>query len=243
MKLFSFKATLGRILWIEPNRLVAGGKVIITNGLPTEEQLARGLTALPTGPTKWILDDLIAPSMVVKDIVDIPKGAEAREAFFKWKYAQALAIEGTFAVQGLSLGEQGWLLAGMPLDIQETWINLAAKLGRPLHAIVPRWLWLFNRAASTREKPGMLVSLFKTEGDKYTGSIATWGRTLSLLRQWPDAASVKTWVSDRIEPTVAFLQRDGRTPMEILVWGPNDWPSGNIPHKVFQSEIPSQETI
>jgi hypothetical protein len=243
MKLVSFKATLGRVVWIEPNRLIAGGKVVITNGLPTEDQLARGLNGIPAGPTKWILDDTIAPSMVVKDILDVPKGAEAREAFFKWKYAQALGVDGNYAVQGLSLGEQGWLLAGIPLDIQEAWINLAAKMGRPLHAMIPRWLWLYNRASSTREKPGMLVSLFKTDGDKYTGSIATWARALSLLRQWPDAADVKTWLSDRIEPTVAFLQRDGQAPTEILVWGPSDWPSGNIPHKVFQSEIPNQEAI
>jgi hypothetical protein len=109
--------------------------------------------------------------------------------------------------------------------------------------MIPRWLWLYNRAAATREKPGMLVSLFKIDGDKYTGSLATWGRTLSLLRQWPDAADIRTWLSDRIEPTVAYLQRDGRMPTEMLVWGPNDWPSGNIPHKVFQSEIPNQEAI
>jgi hypothetical protein len=194
-------------------------------------------------PTKWILDDLIAPSMVVKDIVEVPKGTEARESFFKWKFSQALAVEGSYAVQGLSLGEQGWLLSGISRDIQETWINLAAKMGRPLHQMVPRWLWLYNRAASTREKPGMLVSLFKAEENKFTGSIATWSRTLTLLRQWPDAADIQTWNSDRIEPTLAYLDRDGRTPAEMLVWGPDDWPAGVIPHKVFQSEIPNQEAI
>ena len=243
MKLFSFKAATGSVVWIEPNRLIAGSKVFITEGLPTENQLAQALTALPAGPTKWILDDLIAPSAVVKDIVELPKGGEARESFFKWKFAQALAAEGPHAVQGIPLGEQGWLLAGMPLGIQEAWINLAAKLGRPLHAMIPRWLWLYNRAASTREKPGMLISLFRTEEDNYTGSLAAWGKTLSILRQWPDAADVKAWIADRIEPTVAFLQRDGRTPMELLVWGPSDWPAGPIPHKVFEQGIPAREAV
>ena len=243
MRFFSFRATLGNIVWIEPNRMMAGGKIIFTDGLPTDDQLAQALTAIPAGPTKWILDDLMAPSMVMKDIVEVPKGTEARESFFKWKYAQALAIDGTQAVQGLSLGEQGWLLAGMPANLQENWINLAARLGRPLHAMVPRWLWLYNRVASTREKPGMLMSLYRADGDKFTGSIATWGRTLSLLRQWHDPADISTWMYDRIDPTIAFLQRDGRTPMELLIWGPSDWPLGVIPHKIFQYEIPSREAV
>ncbi|MCL1892840.1 MAG: hypothetical protein FWG02_01215 [Holophagaceae bacterium] len=243
MKLFSLKPSIGSVVWIEPNKLVAGGKVITTTGLPSEDQLAQALTHLPAMPTKWIIDDNIAPSMVVKDIVEIPKGTEARESFFKWKFSQALAIEGNFAVQGLSLGEQGWLLSGIPFDLQETWINLAAKMGRPLHLLIPRWLWLYNRVAPTREKPGMVLSLLKTVDDKYTGSIATWNRTLSLLRQWPDATEIPNWISDRIEPTLAYLNRDNRTPAEILIWGPMDWPVGTIPHKVFQSEIPNQEAI
>lgn len=243
MKFFPFKATMGSVVWIEPNRLMAGGKVIATNGLPNEDQLAQALTHLPVMPTKWILDDIIAPSMVMKDIVEVPKGTEARESFFKWKFSQSLATEGSYAVQGLSLGEQGWLLSGILHDLQEKWINIAAKMGRPLHLMVPRWLWLYNKAASTREKPGMLVSLFQTEENKFTGSIATWSRTLTLLRQWPDAADIQSWTSDRIEPTLAYLHRDGRTPSEILVWGPDDWPAGTIPHKVFQSEIPNQEAI
>jgi len=243
MSLFSIKAAQGNVVWIETNRLAAGGKIRITDRLATEDQLSLALSSLPTGPTKWILDDIIAPSIIVKDIAEVPRGAEAREAFFKWKYGQTLAVEGIYTVHGLSLGDQGWLLSGMPLDLQETWINLAARLGRPLHAMIPRWLWLYNRAASTREKPGMLLSLCKTEGEKYTGSIATWGKTLSLIRQWPDAVNVRTWASDRINPTIAFLQRDGRAPMEMLVWGPEEWPNGPIPHKVFQSLIPGQEAI
>jgi hypothetical protein len=243
MSPFSFKASQGNIVWIEPNRLVVGGKVRTIGDLPTEDQLAQALSMLPTGPTKWILDDHIAPSIIVKDIVEIPRGTEARESFLRWKYGQVLGLEGTYAVQGLSLGDQGWLLSGIPLALQETWINLAAKLNRPLHAMVPRWLWLYNRAAPTREKPGMLLSLCQAEGGTYTGSVATWGKTLSLVRQWSDVASVDVWISDRIEPTVAFLHRDGKTPLELIVWGPDDWPQSAMPHKVFQPIIPSQEAI
>jgi hypothetical protein len=243
MKPFNFKAAQGSVVWIEPNRLVVASRTISTNGLPTEDQLGRALMSLPAGPTKWILDDLVAPSMVVKDIVEVPKGSDAKESYFRWKFAQALAVEGNYMVQGLSLGDQGWLLVGMPRDMQEAWVNLAAKVGRPVHVMIPRWLWLYNRAASTREKPGMLLSLLKTDENLFTGSLVTWGKTLSLLRQWPDAADIRTWLSDRIEPTVAFLGRDGRTPAELLVWGLNDWPNGNIPHMVFQSDIPSREAI
>jgi hypothetical protein len=243
MKPFTFKATFGSVVWIEPNRVVAGSRAVAASGLPTEDQLGRALAFLPAGPTKWVLDDIIAPSMVVKDIIEVPKGSEARESFFRWKFAQALALDGNYTVQGLSLGDQGWLLVGMPRDLQETWVNLAAKLGRPVHVMIPRWLWLYNRAASTREKTGMLLSLLKTDGNLFTGSLATWGKTLSILRQWPEAADIKTWISDRIEPTVAFLGRDGRTPLEMLVWGISDWPDGSIPHKVFQQDIPSREAI
>ena len=243
MKFFSFAPSQGNVVWIEPNRLVAGGKVVVTGDIATEDQLAIALNSLPAGPTKWILDDLIAPSIIVKDIIEVPNGAEAKEAFFRWKYCQVLSLEGVHAVQGISLGEHGWLLSGMPLAIQESWLALATRLGRPAHAVIPRWLWLYNRAAPTREKPGMLLSLCQTNPGNYTGSIATWGRLLTLVRQWPDEAPVGAWITDRIEPTVAFLQRDGKTPMEILVWGPEDWPDGSLPHQVFQSIIPSQEAI
>jgi hypothetical protein len=243
MSFFSFKAASGNVVWIEPNRLVAGGKVVVTDGIASEDQLASALASLPPGPTKWVLDDAFAPSIIVKDITEIPGGAEAREGFFRWKFGQALAVEGAYAVQGLSLGEQGWLLAGMPHEMQEAWINLASKMGRPAHAMIPRWLWLFNRAASTREKPGLLLSLCKTGDEKYSGSIATWGRSLSLIRQWQDAAGISVWMSDRIDPTVAFLQREGTSPQELIVWGPDDWPQGPMPHKVFQSVIPRQEAF
>jgi hypothetical protein len=243
MKLFSMKAKSGSVVWMEANRLVTGGRVRTAEGIATEGQLAQALSALPPGPTKWILDDLMAPSVIVKDITEVPKGGEARDAFLKWKYGQVLAVEGAYSVQGHPLGEQGWLLSGMPMDLHDSWIDLAARLGRPIHLMIPRWLWLFNRAAPTREAPGMLLSLCRTESGGYSGSIATWGRTLSLVRQWQDAANVSAWMYDRIEPTAAFLQRDGVVPAEILVWGPDAWPSGPIPHKVFQSMIPSQEAI
>jgi len=243
MKAFSFRAKRGNVVWIEANRLVVGGRARATEGLVSESQLAQALLALPPGPTKWVLDDLLAPSVIVKDIAEVPRGGEAREAFFKWKYGQVMAVEGTYSVQGLSLGDQGWLMAGMSLDMHDAWIDMAARLGRPVHLMIPRWVWLYNMAASTREAPGMLLSLCRTESGGFSGSIATWGRTLSLVRQWPDAANISTWMYDRIEPTMAFLQRGGAVPAEMLVWGPDSWPNGAIPHKVFQPTIPSQEAI
>jgi hypothetical protein len=243
MKMFSFKAKSGNVVWIETNRLVVGGRARTTDGIATEGLLTQALSLLPPGPTKWVLDDLIAPSVIVKDIAEVPRGGEAREAFFKWKYGQVLAVTGAYSVQGYSLGEQGWLLSGMPLELCESWIDLAARLNRPIHLMIPRWLWLFNRAAPTREAPGMLLSLCQTDGGKFSGSIATWGKMLSLVRQWQDSANISAWMYDRIEPTVAFLQRDGVVPTEMLVWGPDVWSNGPIPHKVFQPMIPSQEAI
>jgi hypothetical protein len=241
--MFSFKPKAGSVVWMEANRLVTGSRVRTTDGAPTKDQLTQALAALPPGPTKWILDDLMAPSVIVKDVAEVPRGGDAREAFFKWKYGQVLAVDGAYSVQGHSLGEQGWLLSGMPLELHDSWIDLAAGLGRPIHLMIPRWLWLYNRAAPTREAPGMLLSLCRTDDGGFSGSIATWGRTLSLVRQWQDSANISTWMYDRIEPTAAFLQRDGVTPAEMLVWGPDNWPNGPVPHKIFQPAIPSQETI
>ena len=243
MNLFSFKATQGNIVWIEPNKIVVNGRERTADEIPSEGQLTAALNSIPPGPTKWILDDALTPSALVKDIMEVPRGSEARDAFFRWKFGQVLAVDGQYSVQGVPLGEHGWLLAGMPLDLQDAWTNLAAKLGRHVHAMVPRWLWLYNRVAATREMPGMLLSLCHSGNGEYTGSIVSWWKTLTLVRQWSDAAPAGSWISDRIEPTIAFLQRDGKTPMELLVWGPDDWPKCPLPHKVFQPAIASQEAV
>jgi hypothetical protein len=220
----------------------AKGSAIPLAGLPSEAQLSQALSALPVGPTKWIVDDLWAPAAILRDIVELPAGPEAREQFFRWKYGQTLALEGTHAVQSLPVGP-AWLLVGMPGELRDAWMGLAARLGRPLHTLIPRWLWLYNRLAPTRELPGLLLSLCPHGPDEFTGTLAAWGRDLALLRQWPDPASPEVWAQERVAPTVAYLQRDGRTPQELFLWGLPTLPGLDLPIRAIQPEIPLQEAL
>lgn len=232
-----------QVLWLDPLHLRVKGLTLAHDGLPTEAQLTQALQALPAGPTLWIIDDLLAPAMILRDVMEAPTASEAREQFFRWRYTQTLGLEAPQAVHAVSLGEAAWLLAGLPLAQREAWSTLAARLGRPIHALVPRWLWLYNRLAPGRDLPGMLLSLAPAQEGGWTGSLAAWGRNLAMVRQWGEPADAETWMADRIAPTAAFLHREGRPPQECWVWGASAWPSGDLPVRIIQPEIPQQEAL
>ncbi len=243
MSLLSFGQKTASVVWIEPHRVrTSQGEKPVT-GSPTEDQLAQALTSLPQGPTQWIVDDLMAPAVLLRDIVELPPGAEAREAFFRWRFNQAMATDGAHAVQALALEDGAWLLAGMPEAKRDAWVQVGSKLGRSVHSIIPRWLWLYNRLAPSRSIPGMLLSLCPHPGGTYTGTLAAWGRSLTLLRQWSEPLGPDAWITERILPTSAYLQRENRTPQEIWIWGAPTWPQGSIPLHMIQPEIPSIETL
>lgn len=231
------------VLWLEPHRIRGGSHQRPLDGLPDEDQLAQALSALPQGPTFWILDDLFAPSALLRDIVEVPSGAEAQEAFFRWRFNQALAVEGTFAVQSLQLDPGVWLLAGLPSETRDAWLALALRLGRPIHGLIPRWLWLYNRLAPSREKPGLLLSLCPAGNGRFTGTLAAWGRTLTLLRQWTEPMDPEEWQNERVLPTTAFLQREGRNPQELWIWGTARWPEASLPAQMIQPDLPETEAI
>lgn len=239
----SFKAPPAPVIWLEPHRLLGGGRSLPLEGLPGEERLGSLLASLPQGPTAWIVDDLWAPSILVRDVVTLPTGAEARESFFKWKFTQSLALEAPHAVQSLNLGEGTWLLTGIQEDLRERWLQTALRLGRPVHSLLPRWLYLYNRLAPTRELPGMVLSLCPHPEGGFTGTLAAWGRTLTLLRQWNEPATREIWQQDRIAPTTAYLQRESRPPQELWVWGADAWPDAGLPLHLIQPEIPVQEAL
>lgn len=243
MSLLNLSPRQARVLWLEPHRLVANGQSRSAEGLPAEEQLAQALTALPLGATKWIIDDLWAPAVILREIVEAPGSGEAREQFFRWKYVQALALEGAHAVQTLPLGEASWLAVGIPAELREAWIALATRLNRPIHALVPRWLWLYNRLAPTQELPGMLLSLCPNPEGGYTGTLAAWGRHLTLVRQWSDPASEEAWMEERVQPTASYLARDGRGPKDLWVWGAPSWPSGEFHVRPIPPTLPTQEAL
>lgn len=231
------------MVWLEPHRVHAGGQTKPLGAFPDEDRLAQALSSLPQGPCKWIVDDLWTPSLLLKDFLELPGGTEARDAFFRWRYAQHLALEEPQSVQALELEATSWLLVGMPQALRETWLQLALRLGRPIHALLPRWLWIYNRLAPTLHAPGMLLSLSQDEDGYFTGTLAAWGRTLTLLRQWSEPAPQEAWMEERVLPTAAFLQRENRSPQELLVWGASEWPGGSLPYRLLPFEIPVQEAL
>ncbi len=243
MSLLAFGPKTASVLWIEPHRIHTEGGDRAIQGLPTEDQLAQALTNLPLGPTQWIVDDLMAPAVLLRDIVELPQGSEARDAFFRWRFNQAMAQDGLHAVQALALEDGAWLLAGMPEAQRDAWVQLGLKLGRSVHSILPRWLWLYNRLAPSRSMPGMLLSLCPTAAGKYTGTLVAWGRGLALLRQWNEPLDPDGWISERVLPSAAYLQRENRSPQELWVWGAPHFPPTSIPMHPIQPEIPSSETL
>jgi len=230
------------MVWLEPGRVHAGGRSHACSGTPTGEELTRILGALPAAPTRWVVDDLWVPTLLLRDIVELPPGTEAREAFFRWRYTQDLTLDAPQFVQALALGDNVWLLAGLPQALRDGWVQAAAAAGRPMQGLVPRWLWLYNRLAASREVPGLLLSLAPS-GSGFTGTLAAWGRDLTLLRQWTDPASAEAWNQERVLPTVAYLQRDARSPQDLHVWGPSGWPDCGMPTRIIQPEFPAQEPL
>ena len=243
MTLLHFRPKQGSVVWVEPHRVRTAGQERPAEGLPSEDLLAQALTALPAGPTVWIMDDQWAPAVLLRDIVEVPVPGEGRDAFFRWRYSQSLALEGTHSVQALSLTGDAWLLAGMPQELRDAWLQLALRLGRPIASLVPRWLWLYNRLAPTREVPGMLLSLCPHPDGGFTGTLAAWGRSLALLRQWNDPVDAEGWMRERVMPTSAYLQRDSRSPQELWIWGTSSWPEDTIHQHMIQPEIPALEAV
>ncbi|WP_306601147.1 hypothetical protein [Geothrix sp. 21YS21S-2] len=231
------------VVWLEPHRIHAGGQSRNLSGPITQDVLVMALEGLPPGPTHWVVDDAWIPSLLIRDIVEVPAGSEAREAFFKWRFNQSLALEAPQSVQALDLGENAWLLAGIAETTREAWLQASLTLGRPIRSLIPRWLWLYNRLAASREVPGMLLSLCPAGPDTFTGTLASWGRNLALLRQWTEPATAEAWIQERVLPSSAYLQRDSRSPQEVLVWGAATWPDCSIATRILQPEIPAQEAL
>lgn len=230
------------VIWLEPQKVIAGGHLRALSEPATEDHLIMALQGLPPGPTRWVVDDAWVPSILLRDIVEVPGGSEAREQFFAWRFSQSLGLEPPHVVQALALGENAWLLAGIEKNLREAWLQASLTLGRPIRSLMPRWLWLYNRLAPSRTMPGILLSLCETP-DGYTGTLAAWGRHLALLRQWVEPASPEAWIQDRILPSAAYLQRDSRSPQELVVWGATAWPECSIPTRVLKTEIPAQEAL
>ncbi len=230
------------LLWLEANRVIAGQHRRPLQGLPTEDQLAQALAALPVGPTRWVVEDLWTPSLLLRDLTELPRGAEAQEAFFRWRFTQSLAVEEPHFVQAMEVEPGVWLAAGIREELRNTLLQLGLRLDRNLHSLTPRWLHLYNLLAPALELPGMLLSLSPAESGRYAGTLVAWGRTLCLLRQWSEPLSPEAWIEERISPSAAFLQRESRTPQQLFIWGAPAWPECNLPLRILDERFVIGET-
>lgn len=238
MSLLDFRTQTASLLWLESHRVLAEEHRRPLSGPPTEDQLAQALTALPDGPTRWVVDDLWAPSILMRDIVELPAGSEARDAFFRWRFQQALRTESPQAVSYLALGDGQWLASGLGEEQRERWIALALRLNRTLVSLQPRWLWLYNLLAPSQELPGLLLSLAPAGDGTYTGTLAAWGRSLCLVRQWDEPLSPERWIEERLAPSVAFLQRESHGPQMAYLWGAEGpWPSLGMPVTMLDESL------
>ena len=224
----------GSLLWLEAHRVVAGSHRQALSGIPTEDQLVQALSALPVGPTRWVVEDLWTPSILLRDLTELPRGAEAQEAFFRWRFMQALALETPHFVQAMEVEAGVWLASGIPEELRESLLQLGLRLDRSLHQLTPRWLHLFNLLAPSLDLPGMLLSLSPVDSGRYAGTLVAWGRTLCLLRQWSEPLSPEAWIEERIAPSAAFLQRESRTPQQLFIWGASAWPESNLPVRILE---------
>lgn len=241
MRLPFLQAQEPSLLWLEGHRIQAGTHQRPLAGLPTEDQLAQALAALPVGPTRWVVDDLWVPSAILRDLPELPRGTEAQEAFFRWRFNQTLALEEPHAVQALPLGAGAWLAAGIREDLRESWIQLSLRMERGMRALTPRWLHLYNQLAPGLDLPGMLLSLSPAGGDRFSGTLVAWGRTLCLVRQWAEPLSPDGWTEERLSPSAAFLQREAHTPQQLVVWGASSWPEGGVPVRCLGERVPAGE--
>ena len=238
MSPLGFRTQSASLLWLESHRILAEEHRRPLSGLPTDDQLAQALTALPDGPSRWVVDDLWAPSILLRDVVELPAGSEARDAFFRWRFQQALRSESPQAVSSLALEGGLWLASGLDEALRERWVALALRLNRPLLNLQPRWLWLYNLLAPAQELPGMLLSLSPTGDGSYTGTLAAWGRSLCLLRQWNEPLPPEGWIEERLAPSVAFLQREAHGPQAAYLWGiEGHWPDLGLPTTLLDESL------
>ena len=225
-----FSAPEPSLLWLEAHRLQAGSfRQALQGDPPGDDLLLQALAALPKGPTRAVVEDLWAPALLLRDVTELPKGTEPQEAFFRWRYAQALALEEPHFVQTLEVEPGVWLAGGIRQDFRDRLLQAGLRSERGLQSLVPRWLHLYNQLAPTLAMPGMLLSLSPAGEGRYAGSLVAWGRTLCLVRQWAEPLDPAGWALERIAPSAAFLQRESRKPQQLVVYGAPSWPAVDLP--------------
>lgn len=243
MNIMSLRSKYASTIWLEANRIYASGQFHYFSENSMLEEIAETLKKLPVTPTHWIVDDALMPSLLLHNVNEAPPDTDTKNAFFNWHYNQSLCLDSPHFVQALNVEENTWLLVGLHQDLMDSWLKLADSANRPICSLMPRWVWIYNRLASTQEAPGLLLSITSSDNKTFTGTLVAWGKNLVLLRQWQDPITIDDWNNERVIPTIVYLQRESCLPRELNVWGSADWPDCGIPIKIIQPEIPTQEFI
>src|SRR6516225_8814076 len=105
MRIMGTRSRQASMVWLEPQRVHAGGQFHLLPAGPAAEDLGRVLAGLPAGPTLWVVDDGWIPTLLLRDIVQLPSAAEEREKFFQWRYKQDLPTEAPQHVQALAMAD------------------------------------------------------------------------------------------------------------------------------------------
>jgi hypothetical protein len=243
MNIMRSRSKYASVVWIEPKRVCVDSKYYNFCEKDTLHQLSQVIAPLPFKQTYWIVDDALVPTLLLHGITELSPDSRTRDAFFSWRYSQILGLDTPQIVQALKLEEAVWLLSGVDRQQFDTWNQLSIIAGHHICKLLPRWAWLYNRLAPTREVPGILLSLSAADNETFTGTLVAWKNNLFLLRQWTESASVDVWNMERVLPTIAYLKREGCSPQELCVWGSTCWPDCGIYTQIIQPEIPSREII
>ena len=179
----------GSLLWLEAHRVVAGSHRRPLSGAPTDDQLSQALAALPPGPTRWVVEDLWTPSILLRDLTELPKGAEAQEAFFRWRFMQALALETPHFVQALEVEPGIWLASGIPAAAGQYSGTLVAW-GRTL-CLLRQWSEPLSPEAWLEERIAPSAAFLQRES-RTPQQLHVWG-----ANAWPESSLPTRILDDR----------------------------------------------
>jgi len=70
------------IVWLGLDSVRVEGKCNHFSETDIIQQLAEVMISVPFKQTLWIVDDTLVPSLLLREIVDVPKSAELRDTFF-----------------------------------------------------------------------------------------------------------------------------------------------------------------
>ena len=228
------------MVWLEPRRVHAGGQFHPFPAPRPRTSWPGSWQGLPPGPTRWVVDDAWVPTLLLRDIVELPAGAEAREAFFKLALHPGPAPGRAPVRPGPRPGRErlapGGHAPGPPGEL-----GPGRRRRGPAHAPprAPLALALQPAGAHPGGARACCCPCAPPGDGAYTGTLAAWGR------EPPPAAPV-----DRARPPPRPGTRSGCCPPSPTSSGtparprnswcgaPPHWPDCGMPVRILQPGDP-----